>query len=72
MIAIDCVACKNERRSDVPFFVYEAERTRHKKVVQTLIFALIISVACNFVSNALWMSAEVHAQEVQCEEVQDG
>ncbi len=72
MIAIDCVTCKNERRSDVPFFVYEAERTRHKKVVQTLILALIISVACNFVSNALWMSAEIHAQGVQCEEVQDG
>ena len=52
--------------------VYEAERTRHKKVVQTLIFALIISVACNFVSNALWMSAEVHAQGVHYEEVQDG
>ena len=72
MIAIDCVACKNERRSDVPFCVYEAQRTRHKKVVQALIFALIISVACNFVSNALWMSAEVHAQGVHYEEVQDG
>lgn len=72
MIAIDCMSCKSKRTGDVPFYVYEAERTRHKKTVHALIFALIISVACNFVSNALWVSAEVHAQGVQYAEVQDG
>lgn len=67
MIAIDCTNCKSKRTGDVPFYVYEAERTRHKKTVHALIFALVLSITINFVTSIVWMSAstptEVHYEE---------
>lgn len=41
----------------VPYIVHESEQARQERHIKRLIFALILSIAFAFASNAIWLLA---------------
>ena len=69
----NCKECKEKRMVEsvpetIPYRVYEEQGARNWLVVKRLVWAIIVSVALLFASNALWLwawnSFEYYGEEV--------
>ena len=63
---------RNDLPANVPYIVYEAERTRSDRLFKKMWITIIVAVALIFASNAVWLWAWTSYDYVSYEYQQDG
>jgi hypothetical protein len=53
---MNCAECreKTQKKADVPYIVYESERTRHERYIKRLVTVIVLLIVLLLNTNLIW------------------